>query len=290
MTSFLANRSRYYSVLVTSLCIGKVFSNDVRTRMTDEKLTDTRDSWLDSLSRETSNQSLPKLSFDDFPKVTANAVPRNIFDQIPTLSIYDRSLFSERIDSQPEIATIKESYERRIDDLRVAAEDEGFSVASESETDFWELIDSLSPRLKATLVLSDGGNLIATWEDNKENYFEIKFLGDNNVEYMVFKESWRNFGTLANNNSDGTTEHSGEGSSTIQGIKSVVQKFGQENLLGIVDSNLKHLFFKEFRHNFGTLANYNIDGTTEHSGEGPSAIQDIESILQQFGQENLLGI
>lgn len=286
MTSFLANRSRYYSVLLASLCIGKVYSNDVRTRMTDEKLSDTRDSWLDSLNRETSNQSLPKLSFDDFPKVTANTVPPNIFDQIPTLSIYDRSLFSERIDSQTEMATIKESYERRIDDLRGAAEDEGFSVASESETDFWELIDSLSPRIKATLVLSDGGNVIATWEDSKGNYFEIKFLGDNNVEYMVFKESWRNFGTLANNNSDGTTEHSGEGASTIQGIKSVVQKFGQENLLGIVDNNLKYIVF---------VTHSNSDGTTEYSGERSSAIQDIESsvmnsIVQKYGQENLLEI
>ncbi len=279
MTPSLANRSRYYSVLFSSLYIGKMYSDDVRTRDADKTLDDTRDLSLESRKRETSNRFSSELSFDDFPEVTANAIPPNIFDQIPTLSIYDRSLFSERIDSHPEMATIKESYERRIDDLREAAEDEGFSVASKSEVDFWNLIDSLSPRIKATLVLSDGGNLIATWEDSKGNYFEIKFLGDNNVEYMVFKESWRNFGTLANNNSDGTTEHSGEGANTIQGIKSVVQKFGQENLLGIVDNNLKYIVF--FTHS-------NSDGTTEYSGERSSAIQDIESsvmnsIVQKYG-------
>ena len=142
-------------------------------------------------------------------------------------------------------------YRSRIAALHEMAEDEGITVGKAPIEDFWKLIDSLSPRIEAQLVLSDEGNLIATWKDSSGNYFDIEFLGDNNLQYVVFKESCRQFNTTISGISDSIhevqgyelrenshkilldNENSGEGDSTIQDIKLYVQEYGQESLLGI---------------------------------------------------------
>ena len=110
----------------------------------------------------------------------------------------------------------RESYQRRIEELVELGNDEGVLLREESEADFWNLIRRLDPIYESSLVLTDEGNLIATWEKD-EDYFDVEFLGANNLEY------------LASNSCD----ESDEGYCTMDKIQQRINKLNLEGLLGI---------------------------------------------------------
>ena len=83
--------------------------------------------------------------------------------------------------------TQSQAYSTRISELRDLAADDGYSLSSASEADFWRFIRS-EPRLRrGNLVLIDNGNLRAVWKDGHENQMGLQFLGESMVQYVIFK-------------------------------------------------------------------------------------------------------
>ena len=82
---------------------------------------------------------------------------------------------------------IYKDYSRRIEVLRSDAEDDGFVLNEASERGFWQYVRSAPFAQKAGLVLVDNGNLRAVWKGDDERHLGIQFLGNQWVEYVIFK-------------------------------------------------------------------------------------------------------
>lgn len=79
------------------------------------------------------------------------------------------------------------AYKGRIEYLRTEAQLDGFTVNDMSETDFWSFFKSMPFLRKAGVILMDNGNLRAVWRDEHKNRLGLQFLGDQSVEYVIFK-------------------------------------------------------------------------------------------------------
>ena len=82
---------------------------------------------------------------------------------------------------------IYKDYSRRIEVLCSDAEDDDLVLNEASERDFWHYIRSVPFAQKAGLVLVDNGNLRAVWKGDDESHLGIQFLGNQWVEYVIFK-------------------------------------------------------------------------------------------------------
>ena len=78
-------------------------------------------------------------------------------------------------------------YSHRIEILCNDAEIDGFALNEVSQKDFWQYIRSVPFAQKASLVLMDNGNLRAVWKGDDESHLGIQFLGNQWVEYVIFK-------------------------------------------------------------------------------------------------------
>ena len=116
---------------------------------------------------------------------------------------------------------IHKDYSRRIEVLRSDAEDDGFVLNKASEKDFWQYIRSAPFAQKAGLVLVDNGNLRAVWKGDDESHLGIQFLGNQWVEYVIFKRrpSAIDIARVA-------------GRDTLDGIKKQINAFDLTSLMG----------------------------------------------------------
>lgn len=78
-------------------------------------------------------------------------------------------------------------YRLRIRELCAYAKDDDFSLRPESEQDFWSFFYCGSRLRRFELVLIDNGNLRAVWRDEQETHLGLQFLGDNIVQFVIFK-------------------------------------------------------------------------------------------------------
>ena len=202
--------------------ISKLSFGESPTETTDRLSLDTLDPiWTfdvdDKPLKDLLTSGLWQMPYDDFSSTRAPAL-----DKEQSYCWYSFPKLSKHIDSQPEMAAIKKAYERRIDDLRGMAQDEGFTIASQSEDDFWKLIDALTHTSKAQLVLSQKGVLAAIWKDGDANYVHIRFLGTGHLRYVII--------TASLHDSSGESE---VGDCSIQDVKTLLEKHNLENLLGL---------------------------------------------------------
>ena len=82
---------------------------------------------------------------------------------------------------------VREAYSLRIEELKGYAIEDEIEVNPASERDFWAFMESLPVSKRASLVLSNRGNLKAVWKDNASNHLGIQFLGKGQGEYVIFK-------------------------------------------------------------------------------------------------------
>lgn len=82
---------------------------------------------------------------------------------------------------------MRQAYQRRIEFLCREAALDGFTMNADSERDFWAFIRSIPSSQKASLVLWDNGHLRAVWKGAEESHLGLRFLGDQRVEYVIFK-------------------------------------------------------------------------------------------------------
>ena len=117
-------------------------------------------------------------------------------------------------------STDPEVYRSRIKTLCAYAMDDGYSLRPESERGFWNFFGG-EPRLRRfELVLIDNGNLRAVWQDEQETHVGLQFLGDDFVQFVIFK---RRCPSRPNSRVVGRD--------TVAGLKSQIQAFGLQPLL-----------------------------------------------------------
>ena len=123
---------------------------------------------------------------------------------------------------EPEPLRLEDSdvYRSRIEELCAYAMDDGYSLRPESERGFWNFFSG-GPRLRRfELVLIDNGNLRAVWQDEQETHVGLQFLGDDIVQFVVFKRrcSSQQISRVV-------------GRDSISGFKSQIQAFELQSLL-----------------------------------------------------------
>lgn len=77
------------------------------------------------------------------------------------------------------------AYRDRIEELRKDAEDEEIVINDTSEQDFWEFMRTVPCASEAELVVTERGNLRASWRGDGE-FMGLQFLGERRVEYVAW--------------------------------------------------------------------------------------------------------
>ena len=85
------------------------------------------------------------------------------------------------------IPEVRQTYRNRIAELREYGIEDGVTVNPASEKDFWSFVKSLPAARPGSLVLMDNGNLRAVWEGKGESHLALQFLGDQMIQYVIFK-------------------------------------------------------------------------------------------------------
>ena len=96
-------------------------------------------------------------------------------------------LFAEVSAERSAIDLPLDAYRSRIAYLRDEATHDGYELNKGSEGDFRRFVLSRPSMRKGDLVLMDNGNLRAIWEDAKGGRLCLQFLGDNMVQYVIFR-------------------------------------------------------------------------------------------------------
>jgi len=112
------------------------------------------------------------------------------------------------------------AYEDRIRDLREYATEDGIDLSQESHDDFWHFVRANPGLRKGGIALRSNGDLRAVWRDGQGTRFGLQFLGDGEVEYLVFKKLGA-----------GSEISRVMGQSTLEGVKLKIISFGLDSLL-----------------------------------------------------------
>ena len=115
-----------------------------------------------------------------------------------------------------------QAYALRIKELHGYAADDGIQLNPDSERDFWSFMDSIPIGNRADLILMDNGNLRAVWQGAGSSHVGIQFLGEQKVEYVVFKRR---------TDSDDVSRVAGI--DTLNGVKKRIRAFGLASLVNV---------------------------------------------------------
>lgn len=142
-------------------------------------------------------------------------------DLVEPISLQARFM-AEYAAKREDTLRVDQAYELRIEDLRSYAEFDGLTINEASERDFWSFIMSIPFACEAELVLLDNGNLRAIWDDENGNHFGLQFLGDWELQYVIFRhrKGRRKVSRVA-------------GRDTFDGVMRQVRTFELETLLQI---------------------------------------------------------
>lgn len=121
-----------------------------------------------------------KLSFDS-PRT-----PLLIHD-LTGLTGFQAQLLPTLSKKKKELQQVLRAYKARVEYLRSEAELDGIIVNEASERDFWSFFRSMSFLRKAGVILMDNGNLRAVWRGEDKSRIGLQFLGDQSIEYVIFK-------------------------------------------------------------------------------------------------------
>lgn len=79
------------------------------------------------------------------------------------------------------------TYENRMKYLKKIGEEDGIGLNQLSVIDFNSFVDIELCRKKASLSLTDDGNIRAVWKDEDGNHIGIQFFGSKKITYVIFK-------------------------------------------------------------------------------------------------------
>jgi hypothetical protein len=96
------------------------------------------------------------------------------------------ALAGEKPRTPPDKSQITE-LSKRVQFLRVEAEIDRVPFSDASLSDFQAFMREIRP-VRPSLFLNDNGNLRALWKNNRREQIGLQFLGDGNVQFVIFKE------------------------------------------------------------------------------------------------------
>lgn len=76
--------------------------------------------------------------------------------------------------------------EARVDGLKDLAIEEGTEISIASERDLWAFLDSVAASRRPYIALLDNGNFRAVWRNSEQEQVGLQFLGDGEVQYVLF--------------------------------------------------------------------------------------------------------
>ena len=114
----------------------------------------------------------------------------------------------------------RRTYESRIEALRADAELDELTINVDSEQDFWDFIRSTCYLRRASLALMNNGNIRAVWKAEDSSHLGIHFLGDGEVQYVIFRR--RSYGRRVSRVA---------GIDTLSGIKNQIAAFDLISLM-----------------------------------------------------------
>ena len=82
---------------------------------------------------------------------------------------------------------IRKAYQKRIRELAKYGAEEGIAINPESREDFEAFIEQRPRWRKGSTELLNNGNLRAVWKDDAGNHLGLQFLGNQNLEYVIFR-------------------------------------------------------------------------------------------------------
>lgn len=123
------------------------------------------------------------------------------------------------VDNQSGFTSMLRLYRQRIEALREFGLDEGVDLRAESVASFWQFVNDNVDYRRGGLVLTDEGNLSASWSEHPTDHVALEFLGGQEVGYVIFK-----------GNSDDDVARAG-GVDTMQGIVRRLEQIGLDTVL-----------------------------------------------------------
>ena len=111
-------------------------------------------------------------------------------------------------------------YQGRIGDLNAYGADEGVSLNEASLMDFWAFVRSAGYTRRGGLALMRNGNLRAVWKGDDGEHLGLHFLGNQTVNYVIFKRRPGSTGVSR-----------AAGNDTFDGIKKQIRAFNLTSLV-----------------------------------------------------------
>ena len=115
--------------------------------------------------------------------------------------------------------SLRQIYRERIASLREFGSDEGVELRAESVDSFWLFVNANVDYRRGGLVLTDEGNISASWSEHPTDHVALEFLGGQDVGYVIFK----------GNGDDDVTRVGGV--DTMQGIARRLEQIGLDTVL-----------------------------------------------------------
>ncbi len=100
----------------------------------------------------------------------------------------------------------KREYSDRIEYLRREGEHEDITLSLESQSGFWQLMDTMPDAQRAEIVLLDNGNLRVFWRSENGDYVGLEVLGDDSIKVLMRRRT--------SSPDDSMTLHLGPGSTS----------------------------------------------------------------------------
>ena len=125
------------------------------------------------------------LAWSDWTSV--NHRPPSFVHDMTALTGLQVQLMPKSTEKQREFQQVWQAYKVRIEYLRSEAELDGITVNEASERDFWSFFRSMPFLRKSGVILMDNGNLRAVWRGEHKSRLGLQFLGDQSVEFVIFK-------------------------------------------------------------------------------------------------------
>ena len=158
--------------------------------------------------------------YDRYPSLIPHIFSDFVTEESSPATDPHREFIAESIERERRAWHDRRAYESRIEALRADAELDELTINVASEQDFWDFVRSTSYLRRASLAVMNNGNIRAVWKAEDSSHLGIHFLGDGEVQYVIFR--LRSYGRRVSRVA---------GSDTLSGIKNQIAAFDLVSLM-----------------------------------------------------------
>ena len=125
--------------------------------------------------------------YDRYPSLIPHIFSDFVTEESSPATDPHREFIAESIERERRAWHDRRAYESRIEALRADAELDELTINVASEQDFWDFVRSTSYLRRASLAVMNNGNIRAVWKAEDSSHLGIHFLGDGEVQYVIFR-------------------------------------------------------------------------------------------------------